>query len=494
MRFPVSAPPLAIAAGDAVRSAGSFVSDLFQPTLRLGVTGLARAGKTVFITALVKSLLEGGRLPFFAPYAQGRVLRAWLEPQPDDAVPRFEIEAHLAALARDPPVWPDSTRRISQLRVMVEYRPVGRLRRTLGERRLAIDIVDYPGEWLIDLPMLDQTFADWSREALELARDPARAKAAELFLAFLDTAGAPGADREQTAIAGARLFTDYLRASRAGDHALSTAGPGRFLMPGDLEGSPVLTFFPLPDAVLGQAGAGPLAALLARRYESYKSLVVRPFFRDHFLRLDRQIVLVDALAALNAGPAALADLERAMAGVLRAFRPGVNSWLSAILARRIDRLVFAATKADHLHSTSHDRLEALLRAVTNRAIARAEGAGAEVAVLAIAALRATREREARQGRDVLPCIVGVPLASERLGTMVFDGTQEAVIFPGDLPTDPLAAIEHGRGAPTRYQSDVNVIRFRPPRILGADASGELAPLPHIRLDRALDFLVGDRLA
>ena len=32
------------------------------PSVRLGVTGLSRAGKTVFITALVHNLLHGGRL------------------------------------------------------------------------------------------------------------------------------------------------------------------------------------------------------------------------------------------------------------------------------------------------------------------------------------------------------------------------------------------------------------------------------------------------
>jgi uncharacterized protein len=52
-----------------------------------------------------------------------------------------------------------------------------------------------------------------------------------------------------------------------------------------------------------------LYAMLERRYEAYKDIVVRPFFRDHFARLDRQIVLVDTLRALNAGPAAVADLE-----------------------------------------------------------------------------------------------------------------------------------------------------------------------------------------
>ena len=89
--------------------------------MRLGVTGLARSGKTVFITALVRNLVAGGRLPYFAAMAEGRIARAYLEPQPDDRVPRFAYEEHLAELAADPPQWPESTRRISQLRVTIEY-------------------------------------------------------------------------------------------------------------------------------------------------------------------------------------------------------------------------------------------------------------------------------------------------------------------------------------------------------------------------------------
>ena len=79
--------------------------------------------------------------------------------------------------------------------------------------------------------------------------------------------------------------------------------------------------------------------MMARRYESYLSHVVRPFFREHFSRLDRQIVLVDVLGALNGGTEATLELERAMASVLRAFRPGAASWLASLFGgRRIDRL------------------------------------------------------------------------------------------------------------------------------------------------------------
>ena len=121
--------------------------------------------------------------------------------------------------------------------------------------------------------------------------------------------------------------------------------------------------------------------MLARRFESYKTHVVQPFFRDHFARLDRQIVLIDALSAVNAGAGALADLRAQHGGdpqVLPAGRP--TPGCRSILPRRIDRLLFAATKADHLHHTSHDRLEAILRLLADKAIARASFAGAEVKV------------------------------------------------------------------------------------------------------------------
>src|SRR3977135_3213427 len=92
----------------------------FNPTVRLGVTGLSRAGKTVFITALIHGLTRGGRFPVFEPLATGRIARARLEPQPDDAVPRFDYENHVRTLIEDRR-WPNSTTDISELRLVIDY-------------------------------------------------------------------------------------------------------------------------------------------------------------------------------------------------------------------------------------------------------------------------------------------------------------------------------------------------------------------------------------
>ena len=151
--------------------------------------------------------------------------------------------------------------------------------------------------------------------------------------------------------------------------------------------------------------------------------------------------------------------------------------------------MLAATKADHLHHQSHDRLEAILAKLTGRAMARAKYAGAEMKVLALAAVRATREGEARRNGEKLPCIVGYPLPGETIGKRTFNGNEEFAIFPGDLPPDPEAAL---RGWQTE-EGDMRFVRFRPPNPVLLP-SGGFAPFPNIRLDRAIEALIGDRLA
>jgi predicted YcjX-like family ATPase len=466
-----------------VANIGDRTRGVLAPNVRLGVTGLARAGKTVFIAALVHNLIHGGRLPLFRAYAAGRVTAARLAPQPDDAVPRFDYEGHVRALV-DERVWPQSTSQISELRLTINYESARFFSRLIGRGKLHLDIVDYPGEWLLDLALLTKDYATWAAEAIAMAESPQRRGLAAPFLAR-QGARPSGEDDETMARELARLFTEYLMACRADGKVLSTQPPGRFVMPGDLERSPALTFAPLRLA-RGDVKGSSLARMMAHRYDAYKNAVVRPFFRDHFARLDRQIVLVDALAALNAGSAAVADLEAALAGILGSFRLGLTNWLTGLVSRRIDRILFAATKADHLHHRDHDRLEAILRRLVKRAVDAAHFAGARVDVLALASVRATREASVTRHGETLPAIIGTPRPGETVGGKVFDGATETAVFPGDLPDNPAAIFE------PRSDIDVRFVRFRPPR-LERTAEGLTLSLPHIRLDRALEFLIGDRL-
>ena len=458
-----------------VETVGDTVSEtFFEPVVRLGVTGLARSGKTVFITSLVANLLDRGRMPGLLAAAEGRIEAAFLQPQPDDTVPRFEYESHLAALTGPNPHWPESTRTISELRLSLKVRPNGLLAGFQGPRTVHIDIVDYPGEWLLDLGLMDLTYADWAAQVLKRIEN--REEAAT-YRALVERTDPQAPLEETTAKALADSFADYLQTARVNGYSDCT--PGRFLLPGDLAGSPVLTFAPLPGA--DTAKRGSLIREMARRFEAYKRQVVQPFFRDHFSRIDRQIVLVDALGAIHSGPRAVEDLRGAMGEILSAFRPGKNGFLSNLLrGKRVEKVLFAATKSDHLHHKQHPRLTAIMEALTREARDRAQYAGAGTAAMAIASLRATTEGTMPHGGETLDVVRGTLL----------DTGREAAFYPGELPEDPAHLLTPARrGAEAWLEQDYEVMRFAPAVLNLRPGDGP----PHIRLDRAAQFLIGDRL-
>ncbi|WP_116598063.1 YcjX family protein [Primorskyibacter marinus] len=454
--------------------ADSLASPFSEPVIRLGVTGLARAGKTVFITSLVANLLDRGRMPQLLAAADGRITTAYLQPQPNDTLPRFEYETHLAALTAREPHWPDSTRMISELRLSLRVQPSGLLAGLQGPRTVHLDIVDYPGEWLLDLGLMEKSYADWSRETLD--RITRREQAAE-FIALSGGTDAAAELHETDAQALARSFTGYLTQARQDGYSDCT--PGRFLLPGDLAGSPVLTFAPLPDP--GGAPRKSLWREMERRYEAYKARVVRPFFRDHFARIDRQVVLVDALGAIHSGPAAVEDMRLAMADILSSFRPGRNAFLTQIFrGKRVEKILFAATKADHLHHTQHARLTAIMEALTREARDRARFAGAETSAMSLAALRATVEETIQHDGRTLNCVRG----------RLLDSGKEAAFYPGALPDDPGHLLGPARqGADAWLDQDYQIMRFAPAPLTLKPDEGP----PHIRLDKAAQFLFGDRL-
>jgi predicted YcjX-like family ATPase len=447
---------------------------LFEPVIRLGVTGLARSGKTVFITSLVANLLDRGRMPQLLAASEGRITAAYLQPQPDDTLPRFDFERHLGALTAREPHWPESTRAISELRVSLKVQPNGLLGGFQSPRTVHLDIVDYPGEWLLDLALLDKSYAQWSAEVLARIERREEAQAYRDLIADVDVRAPLD---EPVAQDLAARFTEYLQTAR--DAGYYDCTPGRFLLPGDLAGSPALTFAPVPGAE--DAPRRSLGREMVRRYEAYKARVVKPFFRDHFARIDRQVVLVDALGALHSGPPAVEDLRAAMADILTAFRPGSNAFLSQLfLGKRVEKILFAASKADHLHHVQHPQLTAIMEALTRDARDRAKFGGAQTAALSIAALRATTEETLPHEGAQLDCVRGALLGSGK----------QAAFYPGALPEDPSHVLGPAReGAAAWLEQDYQVMRFAPAPLTLKPGYGP----PHIRLDKAAQFLLGDKL-
>ena len=452
--------------GDVWDELGILTDRALDRHLRLAVTGLSRSGKTVFITSVVHHLLDGTGLPFLEPVHDSRYLGSRIEAEPRHD--RFPFARFHADLTAQPPRWPKATERLTSLRLELAYRTRSLvLRQVQPVQHLTLEIIDYPGEWLLDLPLLEQDFGQFSGEALELAAQPLRRAAAAEWLAQLAAFDSDGPENEDAIAAVSDAFRRYL-VHCLRELGLSRVQPGRFTNPGDLEGSAVLRFCPLPP---GEARRGTNRARMAERYERYREEVVRRFYVDHFSAFDRQVVLIDLLGALNAGPGHFADTQESLALILKSFRYGANRFLSRLFAPRIDRLLFAVSKADHVAPNQHPALKQLLELMIRPAARAARYEGITLEVMTLASLRCTDVVRTEHHGQVLSCVRG----------LLKDSQKETVLFPGEIPPD--------LPEPDDWTSGRFRFKEFAPRRLVSSAAGQ-----HIRLDQALQFLIGDKLA
>lgn len=445
--------------------------------LRLAVTGLSRSGKTAFITSLVNQLLNvhsGARLPLFSVVREERLLGVKRVPQRELGTPRFTYDEGLAQLYGTPPVWPTPTRGVSEMRLALRYRPEQSLLRHFKDTAtLYLEIVDYPGEWLLDLPMLAQDYLSWSRQMMGLLQGDRQQWAArwKSLCEDLDPF-APADENRLAAIAAA--WTDYLHQCKS--EGLHFIQPGRFVLPGDMAGAPALQFFPWPQvdemhaSKLLQAPAGSHFAMLQQRFNYYCQHVVKGFYKNHFLRFDRQIVLVDCLQPLNSGPQAFNDMRLALTQLMQSFHYGQRTLFRRLFSPVIDKLLFAATKADHVTADQHANMVSLLQQLVQDAWQNAAFEGISMDCLGLASVQATESGLVDHRGEKLPALRG-----HRLN----DG-EALTFYPGEVPP-------RLPGHQFWQQQGFQFEQFRPQQ-LDVDR-----PLPHIRMDAALEFLLGDKL-
>ncbi|WP_267897746.1 YcjX family GTP-binding protein [Dongshaea marina] len=378
----------------------------------------------------------------------------------------------MSALTAEPPLWPSPTQGVSEIRLELRYRPRGRVARTLSDTAtLYLELVDYPGEWLLDLPLLDLDYTGWSEEVRQqLEGDPELKSAASEWLSLGEQLrGAESLDENQlTAVVQA--YTDYLH------HCRSVLGhqlvqPGRFILPGEYAGAPVLQFIPwLWEIPSDPRREGSLYRLLEERFEHYKQHIVKGFYRQHFSQIDRQIILVDCLAPLNHGMTHCLELQRALAQIMKSFAYGKSNWWRRLFAPRIDRVLFAATKADHITPDQHANLVSLLQHLVRQGYQQAQFEGIKMECMALASIQATEPGMQREQGEAIPALKGRRLE---------DGKQ-VILYPGEVPAEfPPASFWEQQG--------FSFNEFAPPeRVINQC-------MQHIRLDAALQFLVGDKL-
>lgn len=440
---------------------------LLDKRICIGITGLSGAGKSTLISSLIYQLSHPDRaqLPGFAPALNGRLLGAELHPALDTGLPLFEYQRCLDALTANPPRWPESTRDLSalELHVHLQGRRLGRDYR----QKVILELRDYPGEWLMDLPLLNMDFATWCRHQRDLLDGAPRADLAPELMARLQSL-TPEMALDPTQLDSLwQNYRQFLRDCRS-ERKLSYLQPGRALLDSEEYG-----FFPLP--ALGHHSRDELQSLpedsvykvLEGRYKEYVEDQVAPFVDSHFRHLDRQLVLVDLIGTLFAGEESLEDMRKAFGHIADTFRYGSSGLLRKLWRPRIDRLVFAATKVDQVLAADHDALRQLLGQQLQQVFSGARHRGLPLYCEAIAAVRCSNE-SVRDGRRML---VGHAMDGSYLG---FENAEIMAHLPQDSEWR-----HYNGGLPPQ---------LRPPVGIGCEGY-----MPHIRIDALLNLLLGDKV-
>ena len=435
----------------------------------LGVTGFSGSGKTTLMTSLIHQLryYPDAALAALPPALQNRLLG--VEVSNLYGLPLFPYQAGIDALSSGS--WPDATRRESSCLLEIKYRVRRNIlsRNAKGTGRLFLEIHDYPGEWLLDLPLLTMSYLDWCQQYHQLLQKPSFLQ--HDFLKKITELDPLQPASEFSLNALWQLQLDYLMTCQ--QQGFTLLQPGRLLHAKPDSPESHTPFIPLPtlaDLTSEQrqkAPANALFRLCEQHYQHYLEQWVRPFYQQTFQKVERQVVLVDVLRGLNQGEQPFNDLCISLSQVLQSFDYGHNSLIRRLFNPRVDRVVFAASKIDQVLPEQHESIRNLTASLVREAQRRATFNNIDVRCEAVAGIRSTTHVE-HQGQTVL-----------KGNTEEGPGLLRHPPVPEHIPTT-----DEWQNRPT-WQ----LRRLLPPTNLKLQQGGQL---PHIRLDSLLNDLLGDK--
>lgn len=444
--------------------------------LRLAITGLSRSGKTAFITSMVDQLLhiqssDNPNLPLFSAARNRQIISVKRVEQGDPTIPRFEYDKNRACFEHYPANWCPSTRGLSEIRLAIRYHNHSLSRFVKETRTLYLDIFDYPGEWLLDLPLLSLSFKQWSQHQKEIHQGE-RVELAQYWLQAVKKLDlAANADENLLAELSEQYSTYLIKCKEIGMQYIQ---PGRFVLPNSELGAPVYQFFPLLDLNeeewnrLEKSPPYSFFHTLKKRYGQYQEKIIKPFYTTYFSQFDRQVILADCLTPLNHSQHAFLEMKIALQQLFKQFHYGNRTLFSRLFSAKIDRLLFVASKADHITTDQIPHLESLMRQLVQERGQHAEFDDIETAYQAIAAIRATDAVRVKENGKYLHAIRGIRAKDQKLVTQ-FSGS-----VPARLPE-----------ADYWQKHSFDFDQFMPKQV------DFTQPLPHFRMDSVLQFLLGD---
>lgn len=445
----------------------------------LGISGLSRSGKSTFITSMLNQLLEydKAKLSGFAPRVEDRLLSVKAIPLKNHRIKSFPYEENYRRIASPEPAWPEPTVDISAylLEIRLRNQQKSLIPWVSNESKLKLEIRDYPGEWLLDLPLMNMPYVGWCGQCLaQYTVSPRNELLGDLYvdLQCVD----PFAECDESHLFDLnKRFKDFLKACKSHGKSLSLIQPGRFLIPGDVDDEMGLSFVPLlkarkfSDSELNKASETSYFKVNEKFFERYKRIYVKPFLEDFFSGVDRQLVLVDVISAMYGGPDYLDDIREAMSRIAECFSYGRGGFIDRLISPKIDRVVFAATKIDQVGSEDHESVRQLLEAIIRSTKQKIGHNGVSVRLEATAAVRSSREYML-DGKKV---VEGVDLY----------GKKKTFVNP-QIPEDVPESIDEWA-----HLLDFDTPTLRPPK--GVFYKNHDV-IPHIRIDSVLNSLLGDK--
>lgn len=355
----------------ATKSSHKLADIVTKETHRFTLTGLSRSGKSMLFTSILTMLQSRNDegyvcLPLLRYLPQEDIIFTRIEP-----LAGFKPFPHIESInALGNNQWPAPTDEAYGFKLVVRLQENHSVKRKLFPHTdVVFEFVDYPGEWLTDLPMLSKTYAQWSDSAwAQVSSGPQQHFANEWksLVNEFDFEAPPTRENIEILV---EHYTAYLKEAKR--NGISMLQPGSFLLDTSDFDRREHGFTPLPSSITSDI-SHPWFVAFNRHFDKFCREWLLTLKQDVFKETEKQIILVDLFEGLNHSRQHLYQLKETISHLADAFVYGKQSWFAKQIGKtpKIGKVAFVATKSDLLPEAQHGNLLSLLTQITEGARAK----------------------------------------------------------------------------------------------------------------------------